>query len=71
MSGRFLHDSGIFFVYSADPGKFRPGSKSFGSLDLLLSSKIFSIWDPKTNGSCTLCRGTPDGGSYMEPGDFV
>ncbi len=39
-------------------GKFWLRSKSFGSLDLSLSSSTFGIGDPKTNGICTLCKGT-------------
>ena len=62
-------------VYSSDPwkqwiakqvlGSFgqHPSFWIFGSLDVLLSSWVFGIWDPTTSGICTLRRTTKDSGS--------
>ena len=52
---------------SANPWKFWPRSKFFGSLDHLLSSPIFLNWDPRIRGICILCRGTTDSRSLAIP----
>jgi len=51
---------------SADPWKFGPRSKLFGSLDHLLSSLIFHNWDPRTSGISILCIGTKDSKSFAD-----